>query len=342
MYIDLRSDTVTKPTQRMREAMANAEVGDDVYGEDPTVRKLEEYAADLAGHEAALYATSGTMGNIVSLLTHCKRGDGAIVGRRSHIYTHEGGGMATLGGVVPLVVSDDDGIPARDDIKAACRPENIHFAPAVLLCLENTHNNCGGVAVSVENFAEAVSAAREKGLAVHLDGARLFNAAVAWDVEIKAYSSIVDSVQLCLSKGLGAPMGSLICASKSFIHEARKWRKRVGGGLRQAGVVAAAGLVALQEMRLRIREDHEKASLLAKTLEDGGLYVEPVIRRTNMVFLGLPEDGLSADELSRRCKVRGVLFNASSEKRARLVTHYDVSFEDVDKAARIILEEAFR
>jgi len=335
-FIDLRSDTVTKPSAQMRKAMAEAEVGDDVYQEDPTVIELEKLSAEIMGHEAALFVCSGTMGNLVSLLTHCTRGDGAILGINSHIYVNEGGGLSALGGLVPLCVNDDEGIPKPQDVLSYCRPKNVHHAPAKLLCLENTHNACGGVAISPEAFSSMVDLAKSKGLSVHLDGARIFNAAIAWEVEPATYARLVDSVQFCLSKGLGAPMGSVICGNKSYIERARHWRKRVGGGLRQAGVVAAAGIVALKGYR-DLANDHEKAKILRDRLANGGVKIAEVSKPTNMVYFEV-KDALDVALLAERCKQRGVLFNPTP-KKIRLVTHRDVSFEDVEKAAKVILEE---
>lgn len=341
--LDFRSDTVTCPTIAMRKAMAEAAVGDDVYGEDPTVNELQAYAAELTGKEDALFVTSGTMGNLVSVLTHCKRGDGAVLGLLSHIYNFEGGGLSALGGVLPLVTDDHNGIPSPEGIREAFRSaDNVHHAPARLLCLENTHNRAGGVAIAPEVFKKAAEEGRRLGLAIHLDGARLFNATTAFKVEATEYTKWVDSVQICLSKGLSAPVGSIVCAGKDFIKEARHWRKRVGGGLRQAGVLAAAGLIALREMRNRLFEDHENASLLASLLEEGGVQVEPCENRTNMVFFDLPADGVDTKELMERCKTRGLLIGEAGERRVRMVTHVDVTERAVREAARIVIEEVSR
>ena len=320
--------------------MAEAVVGEDVYGEDPTVRRREEAGAEMTGHEAGLFVTSGTQGNLVSLLCHCRRGEGAILGNQSHIFNYEGGGLAAFGGILPLPVGDEGGLPAVDSVQGWVRPANVHFAPARLLCLENTHNREGGNAAPPAAFRKVATAARDLGLAVHMDGARIFNAAVAWDMDVKTYTGVVDSVQLCLSKGLGAPVGSLVCGKADFIEEARHWRKVLGGGLRQVGVLAAAGLVALKENVARLAEDHENAAILAEQLNSGDLSVEPCHRRTNMVYFGIRKEGLSAGELANRCRHKGVLFNVVNPKRVRLVTHLDVTRGDVREAARIILEEA--
>lgn len=337
--IDLKSDTVTKPSEAMRRAMYESEVGDDVYGEDPTVIKLEEKAAQLTGKEAALFAVSGTMGNLVSLLTHGNRGDGVILGTYSHINNYEGGGLSVLGGLFPMLVDDSVGIPSPEAVQEKCLPPNVHFAPAKLLCLENTHNKCGGIALSPDVFAQTACKAQELGLSIHLDGARLFNAATAWETNVSAYTTLVDSVQLCLSKGLGAPVGSIICGSRNFIERARHWRKRVGGGMRQAGVIAAAGLYALEHNIEHLKEDHDNASLVAQILEAAGIAVENNGKRTNMIFFSLPEGDLTADMLIDRCSKRGVFFTAMGERRIRLVTHLDVSREQAVAAADIIVEE---
>lgn len=332
---------MTRPSAAMRKAMAEAVVGDDVYGEDPTIRRLEETAAELTGQEAALFVTSGTQGNLVSLLCHCRRGEGAILGNQSHIFNYEGGGLAALGGIMPLPVGDSGGLPDIDSILGWVRPSNVHFAPARLLCLESTHNREGGIAVAPMAFRKVATVARDHGLAVHLDGARIFNAAVAWEMDVKTYTGVVDSVQLCLSKGLGAPVGSLVCGGKDFIETARHWRKVLGGGMRQAGVLAAAGLLALKENVARLAEDHENAAVLAERLaESEFLSVEACPKRTNMVYFGIRKEGLTAVELSSRCRLKGVLFNPVNPKRARLVTHLDVTRGDVREAARIIMEEA--
>jgi len=338
--IDLRSDTVTVPTQEMREAMLSAEVGDDVYGEDPTVNRLEAVTAEKVGKEAGLFVTSGTQGNLIAILAHCSKGDGAILGMDSHIYNYEGGGIAAIAGVLPLLVDDTGGIMSEDSIKKWCRPHDVHFAPARLLCLENTHNRQGGNAVSPQDFKEVAVAAKEEGLSVHLDGARIFNAAVAWGVDVKEYTSVVDSVQLCLSKGLGAPVGSILCGSAEFIERARHWRKRLGGGMRQAGVIAACGLIAIEKMVNRLEEDHKNAALLAELLEDGGLLVEKPRKRTNMVYFVVKGEENKVKTLADRCAAKGVLFNALSEGRFRLVTHLWIEEKDVKEAAKIIIEEA--
>lgn len=337
--MDFRSDTVTRPTEEMRRAMAKAEVGDDVYGEDPTVRRLEEECARLMGMEDGLFVCSGTMGNLAAVLSWCGRGSSAVVGRLSHVYNYEAGGMSALGGVLPSVVDDSSGCPGWDDVAAVVRGGgNVHFAPTRLLCLENTHNICGGSAVEVDVLADVASLARGVGLRVHLDGARLFNACAALGEDPSAYGGVVDSAMICLSKGLGAPMGSVLCGTRDFIAEARRWRKRLGGGLRQAGVVAAAGLVALG-CRDRLEEDHDNARLLRQMLAEGGLEVQWVKNPTNMVYFNLPQ-GISGEVFVDALRSQGVMVGLSSDGRVRMVTHRDVSKEDVLAAVPLVLKEA--
>jgi len=317
--------------------MAEAELGDDVFGEDPTVRRLEARAAEIAGQEAGLLVTSGTQGNLVALLTLGRRGEAVLVGRDCHINCYEGGGLAVLGGMMPYALDDREGIPTPEAVRAECLPRDVHYAPRRLLCLENTHNRRGGLAVPPERFAAAAATARENGLRVHLDGARLFNACARWGVPATAYTAHVDTVQLCLSKGLGAPMGSVLCGSAEVIGEARHWRKRVGGGMRQAGVMAAAGLYALEHHRERLTEDHRNATRLAELLAAGGVAVEAAPWRTNMVFFGTPADGPSAADCVARCAAQGVRMLSMGTNRIRAVTHLDVHAEDIEPAARAIL-----
>jgi threonine aldolase len=322
----------------MRRAMSEAEVGDDVYGEDPTVARLEKTGAELLGKEAALYVTSGTQGNLVSLLTHCGRGDGVILGKDSHILNYEGGGLAALGGIVPLPVDDAKSLPSVAELdRSLPDARNVHFVQARLLCLENTHNRGGGHASTPQEIAERSDWAHRNGLSVHLDGARLFNASVALGVEPSEIAKSVDSVQICLSKALGAPVGSLICSSGEFVARARYWRKKVGGGLRQAGIVAAGGLFALERNIGRLAEDHENARLMKEILQKGGLRVLDVKRPTNMVYFAA-KDEAEADRLLAACRGRQVIFNKTAADTFRLVTHLDVSREQALAAANIIVE----
>lgn len=340
--IDFRSDTVTCPDDRMRLAIFEAAVGDAGYGDDPSVRELELIAAEIIGQESAIFVPSGIMGNITALLTHCRRGEAALVGDSSHLYRYEAGGLSALAGVLPYILDDSDGLPSPDAIRGSCPIRNVHFAQASLLCLEVTHNDRGGVAPSPSRFRAAVEAGREMGLSIHLDGARVFNSAVAWGADVKDYTSSVDSVQFCLSKGLGGPMGAMLCGSEDFISRACFERKRLGGELRQAGFMAAAGIFALKNNVSRLSEDHDNAKLLADILSDEGMTVEPVpdgTRRTNMVYVTLPDSAPSASDLAMACRDRGVLFNDLEPRRFRLVTHLGVSRESVIKGASCIARE---
>ncbi len=336
MTVDLRSDTVTRPSEDMRRCMFEAPVGDDVYGEDPSVKELESYAASLLGKDKGLFVASGTMGNIISLLTHCGRGDGVVLGAASHIYNYEGGGMAALGGIVPLVVDDEQGLPSVGAVRAACRDrENVHFAPAKLLCLENTHNARGGIALSLDSFSEVVASAREQDLAVHVDGARLFNAATAFGVEAAEYSRQADSVNICLSKGLGAPVGSVICGDVPFVERARHWRKRLGGGMRQVGMMAAGGLYALRNHRARLQEDHDNAQWLAGRLIEAGFRVRQAQNATNMVYFHLPDE-IDDGEFVRECASEGVWVGSAGPALIRVVTHIDVNRRDLQRGLSVM------
>ncbi|MBS3751501.1 MAG: low-specificity L-threonine aldolase [Anaerolineales bacterium] len=330
--IDLRSDTVTKPTPEMREAMASAQVGDDVYGEDPTINRLEAYAAELLGKEAALFVPSGTMGNLAAVLTHCRRGDEIILGDSAHTFLFEVGGVSALGGVQTHPVPNQaDGTLRLEDIKNAIRPQNIHYPTTRLITLENTHNRCGGVPLTLDYMEKVGAFAQEQGLQVHLDGARIFNAAEALDVDVRQLVEPVDSVMFCLSKGLAAPVGSLLCGREGFINRARKTRKQLGGGMRQAGILAAAGLVALQKMRLRLAEDHARAKRLAEGLRRvSGLDMEPTPPPTNMVYCSL-EEGIpyAGEEIAGFLEKEGVLVGVTAKRRFRLVTHYWIRDPDV-------------
>jgi threonine aldolase len=331
--IDLRSDTVTEPTPDMRRAMAEAEVGDDVFGDDPTVNRLEALAAERLGKEAALFVASGTMGNLVALLTHCQRGHEAILGDKSHTFLNEAGGAAALGGIHPRTVPNQpDGTLRLEDVQAAIRGDNIHFPRTRLISLENTHNFCSGTPLSVEYTRAVGELARARGLALHIDGARIFNAAVALGVDARELAAPADSVQFCLSKGLGAPVGSLVCGARAFIAEARRNRKMLGGGMRQAGVLAAAGLVALTQMVDRLADDHTNARRLAQGLADiSGLLPDPV--HTNLVFFQLaPEVKLTEAEFVRALAERNVRLLALGPRRFRAVTHCWIDASDIEAA----------
>ena len=331
--IDLRSDTVTHPTPEMRKAMFEAEVGDDVYGEDPTVNRLEAVAVRMMGKEAALFVTSGTQSNLVAVLTHTNHGDEIIVGNEAHIFWYEVGGAAALGGVVMHTVPTDNcGRLNLDDIDRAIRSKDIHYPQTTLLCLENTHNRCGGTVLTVEYTNEVCNLAHRRGLKVHLDGARIFNAAIALDVPARALAQNVDSVAVCLSKGLSAPVGSLLCGSKDFVERARKSRKMLGGGMRQAGVIAAAGIVALETMVDRLAEDHANARRLAQGLAGiKGMKLAQDDIPTNIVMFHLSPE-LSFVEFAEGLKKAGVKIGLRDGRPFRAVTHCMVSCSDIDEA----------
>jgi len=323
----------------MRKAINDAEVGDDVYGDDPTVIRLEKMAAELLGKDAALYVTSGTQGNLAALLTHCSTGDAVILGKYSHLMNMEGGGLCVFGGMVPIIADDSKGLPSVAELNRILpKTDNVHLARAKLLCIENTHNRCGGYASSPEETAELTDWAHNRGLLVHMDGARLFNAAAALKVKPSELLKGCDSVQICLSKGLGAPMGSLICGTSDFIREARFWRKKLGGGLRQVGIVASAGLFALSNNIGRLADDHVNAQVIITMLKEGGVPVSEVARPTNMAYFSVADEK-SADKLHEACLKRRVLFGKALSNKFRLVTHMDVSREQAETAAKIIIEE---
>lgn len=336
--IDLRSDTVTKPTDLMRKTMAESVVGDDVYREDPTVKKLEELASNIFKKEAALFVASGTMGNLIALLTHTRPGDEIILEAESHIYYYEVGGLGRLGGLIPQLIPGKDGIFSIEQLKKALRPDDIHFPKATLLCLENTHNRAGGRVLDQEKVKEVVSFAKQQGLRTHLDGARIFNAAVASNTDVSTLCEPFDSVMFCLSKGLAAPIGSVLVGNQDFIDRARKYRKMLGGGMRQAGVIAAAGLVALEVMTKRLGEDHRNAQLLATKLDeiDGFQVVNHV--ETNIIVLELTNNDFTVQDLLTGWRQNGILASSVSEKRIRLVTHYQVSDSDIEKVIRVTKE----
>lgn len=336
--IDLRSDTITRPTPSMRQAMASADVGDDVFGEDPTVNRLEEMAAERMQKEAALFVASGTMANIVSQMAHCGRGDEMIIGDQAHIFFYEQGGSAALGGIHPRTIrTEPDGTLSLEDIEASIRPDNVHFPITRLIALENTHNRCNGSPLRPE-YMEAVSAlARRFQLKIHVDGARIFNAATALNTTASDLVTVADSVSFCLSKGLAAPVGSLVCGSKIFIAKARRVRKVLGGGMRQAGVLAAAGIVALTEMVDRLSEDHENAKVLCMGLSQiKGLRVDPERVFTNIVYIDITRSGLTESELAGRLETEGVRLIPVGPKRLRAVTHYHITKEDVNETLKIV------
>lgn len=332
-YIDLRSDTVTLPTPEMRAAMLSAELGDDVYGEDPTINKLQALAADMLGKEAGLFVASGTMGNLSAILTHCGRGDEVILGNRSHAFLYEAGGISALGGVHSCQLQNQpDGTLDLEEIRQAIRPDDPHDPITRLIAIENTHNRCGGVPLTPEYTHAVGELAHEHGLRLHLDGARLFNASAALGVNVRTLADPADSISICLSKGLCAPVGSVLVGSRPFIARANRIRKQVGGGMRQAGVLAAAGIVALQNMVERLTEDHLNARRLANGLTAlSGLALAPNTPYSNMVFVDLkPESGFSANAFADRMAEHGIRVGTVSDHGLRLVTHYWISARDVD------------
>ncbi len=338
--IDLRSDTVTLPTPAMREAVYHAELGDDVFGEDPTVNRFEKMAAERVGKEAGLLVVSGTMGNLVCILTHCARGEEVILGDRSHTFLYEAGGMSALGGIHPHIISNQpDGTMRLEDIEAAIRGSNVHFPRTRLICLENTHNRCSGSALTPEYIDSVAALAKEHGISVHLDGARIFNAAVALGVNVKELTRSVDSVSFCLSKGLSAPVGSVVCGSGEFIVEARRTRKVLGGGMRQAGVIAAAGITALEQMVDRLAEDHINARRLAEGISRiGGLSIDPAGTQTNIVYFELVSDRLTAEELVTELGKKGIRLLCTGPSCLRVVTHHGISAEDIDLTVKALGE----
>ena len=337
--LDFRSDTVTKPSGEMRKAMAYAEVGDDIYGDDPSANELAAYTAEIMGKEAAIYVASGTMGNLLAFCTAGRRGESLLAGERSHVWCAEVGGFSAVAGLCPYPLNDDEGVPRAEDLAKVSRADNnIHHPDTTILALENTHNYTGGIAAAPDKFALTAREGRRLGFHVHLDGARIFNAAVFHGVDVKEYAKEVDSIQFCLSKGLGSPMGSMLCGTGAFIDGAKKWRKRLGGAQRQVGIAAAAGLYALKNNIARLAEDHANALRLVHLLEKGGIAVEPVVNRTNILFFSLGDNHPSDELFVERCMEKGLLLNISGPRRVRMVTHLDVTREDSELAAEIILK----
>ena len=337
--IDLRSDTVTKPTPTMRQAMANAEVGDDVYGEDPTINRLEAMVAEMLGKEAALFVSSGTMGNLTSVLAHCGRGDEMILGDRCHIFRSEQGGAASLGGVHPMVLRNQpDGTLDLAEVEANIRGDNEHFPVTKLVCIENTHNFCGGRALPLEYMDAIGELAHEYGLKLHVDGARLWNAAVALNVSPARLLQHADTVSVCLSKGLAGPVGSLVAGDSTFVAKARRMRKVAGGGMRQGGILAAAGIVAVTEMVERLADDHANAKRLAQGLATiDGVTIDPSEVETNLVFFELTRADMTPAQLVNGLAGHGIKLTASGGQRLRAVLNYHVTTADVD-----YILEAFR
>jgi len=337
-FIDLRSDTVTKPTPAMRKAMAEAEVGDDVFSEDPTVNLLQEKVAKLLGKESAIFVPSGTMANQLAIKSHTQPGDEVIIEATSHPYNFEAGAGAVLSGVQFYCLKGIRGILDASLIEEAIRPEDHHFPVTKLICLENTHNRGGGSIYPIEKMAEIYRLAKSRGLLLHLDGARLWNASIATGISPSEYARWADSVSVCLSKGLGAPIGSLVTGSKTFIERVHRFRKMFGGGMRQVGIIAAAGIYALDHHMERLKEDHRNAKWLALGLQQlKGVSFDPEQVETNIIIFNIADTGMSAPEIAAAMKRDGVLIHPIGKTQIRLVTHLDISMEDVETAL-----EAFR
>jgi threonine aldolase len=334
-FIDLRSDTVTKPTPSMRKVMAEAEVGDDVFGEDPTANALQEKVANLLGKETAIFVPSGTMANQLAIKSHTQPGDEVIIEGTSHPYNFEGGAGAALSGVQFYCLKGIRGILDVSQIEEAIRSEDHHLPITRLICLENTHNRGGGSIYPIEKMVEIYELAKSRGLLVHLDGARLWNASVATGIKPHEYARWADSVSVCLSKGLGAPIGSLVAGSKAFIDRVHRFRKMFGGGMRQVGIIAAAGIYALDHHLERLKEDHQNAKRLALGLKElKGVSIDPGHVETNIIIFSIAESGMTALQMAEAMNRNGVLIHPIGKKQIRLVTHLDVSSEDIQTALR--------
>ena len=338
--IDLRSDTVTLPSPEMRKAMYEAELGDDVYNEDPTVNRLQEMAAEMMGKEAALLVTSGTQANLVAVLSHCRKATEVIMGSEAHMFHHEAGGAASMAGVqLRLVPNGDRGTVDPEDVQRAIRRPNVHHPPTTLLCLENTHNRCGGGVLTLEEMEAPAAVVHERGIPVHLDGARVFNAAVYLGIPARELVKEMDDVTFCLSKGLSCPVGSVLCGSRDFIQRAHRWRKVLGGGMRQAGIIAAAGIVALNTMIERLAEDHDNARRLTEGLaEIPAIHTDPSKTQTNMVYFKIDDD---VGRFLGALREEGVLGGGpEAPGTVRMVTHYGINREDIEEALSIVAQVA--
>jgi threonine aldolase len=334
--VDLRSDTVTLPTEEMLEAIKAAELGDDVYGEDPTVNRLEELAAKKMGKDAALLTTSGTQANLVSVMSQSERGDEVILEAHAHMYSHEVGAFSVIGGLVPRLVAGNMGVMTPQDIEAVLRQPNIHFPPTRLICIENTHNYAGGTVWSPSQIKAVCEFAKTRGLNVHMDGARIFNAAVAQNIDVRELTRYVDTVMFCLSKGLSAPVGSLVVGSRSLVDRARRYRKMLGGGMRQAGIIAAPGIIAIEKMVDRLKDDHENAKLLARGLSKiDGISLDLDHIQTNIVRYDVSGLGVTAIEWAARLRDLGVKAGAQEAGRVRMVTHRGIEKEGIEYALEV-------
>ncbi len=338
--IDLRSDTVTLPSDKMRKAIASAELGDDVFQEDPTVNELEAKAAGMMGKEAALLVPSGTMGNLVSILVHCERGTEFILGDKSHTFIYEAGGISAFGGVHSRQINNnDDGTIESEKIKSAIRLDNVHFPKTAAIALENTHNMCFGAPLSLEYISSVSVIAKANGLKLHIDGARIFNATVVLAADVQELVKDADSVTFCLSKGLSAPIGSVVCGNEEFIYKARRIRKALGGGMRQAGLIAAAGIVALENTTSQIKIDHKNAQILAEGITKiNGLKIDGNKVQTNIIYLELTSSKITGSQLVTDMENKGVKFFETSPNQFRLVTHYGVTLDCVKKTLQSFQE----
>ena len=336
--IDLRSDTVTLPSVEMRQSIANADLGDDVFQEDPTINQLESKSSELFGKEAAIFVPSGTMGNLASILAHCDRGTEIILGDKSHTFLYEGGGISAFGGIHSRQLpNQDDGTLDVEEIKSAIRTENDHFPKTSAISLENTHNMCFGTPLSVEYINSVALIAKENGLKLHIDGARIFNAAVALNVAVKDLVENADSVTFCLSKGLAAPVGSVVCGGEKFIYQVRRNRKALGGGMRQAGILAAAGLLSLNLAESQLLEDHKNAKLLAEGIAQiNGLTIDEKKVQTNIIYFGLNSSKLTGSLLVTKMENKGLNFFETSPNRFRMVTHYGITKDCVKKTLQLL------
>ena len=335
--IDLRSDTLTQPTESMRKAMTEAEVGDDVFGEDPTVNSLEKIAAGRMGKETAVFVPSGTMGNLISMLSHCNRGDEVILGDQSHIFLNEVGGIAALGGIHPHIISNEsDGTLNLESVEKKIRASDLHYPPTRLIALENTHNYCMGSPIGPEYMQQAGDLAKQYNLQIHVDGARIFNAAEALEVDVKDLVREAGSVMFCLSKGLSAPVGSLVCGNKKFINRARKWRKMVGGGMRQSGHLAAAGIIALNELVDKLKKDHFNAQVLAQGLARlNGIILDPELIKTNIIFFSLKHPTLKPNTFLEKLEIQGIKILTIQPGVFRAVLHRDISESQIERVIRV-------
>ena len=329
--VDLRSDTTTLPSDEMRQAIAGSELGDDVFQDDPTINRLQDLAAEKMGKEAALLVPSGTMANLISILTHCGRGAEVILGNKAHSYKYEKGGISAYGSVHSTQIpNQDDGTMQLEDIRDAIRGLDDHFPVTKLICLENTHNVCGGAPLSVAYTKEVADLARAHNIKMHIDGARIFNAAVAEGVEAQELVEDADSISFCMSKGLAAPVGSVICGRKDFINRARGIRKGLGGGMRQAGIIAAAGIVALETMVDRLQEDHTNAQLLAEGIADlPGIVLDPGSIKTNIIYFDMDNNAVESADFLAALSTKGIKFFDTGPRRFRMVTHYGITAEDI-------------